>query len=146
MNVRDILNKKGMDVYYVPPETTVYDAIYKMSEHNIGALLVMSGDHMEGIVSERDYRNKVILKGRTSKETSVWEIMSSNVFCVSPEESIEGCMTLMTEQKFRHLPVVLDNGKVVGMISIGDLVKAIIDKQKVEIRYLRSYISGNYPN
>lgn len=145
MIVRDILSKKGSDIYHTSPEASVFEAIKKMADHNIGALLVLSDKRLVGILSERDYRNKVILKGRTSKETLVQEIMTTNVLHVSPNASIEECMTIMTEKKFRHLPVVQNDQEIVGVISIGDLVKTIIDKQKVEIRYLRGYISGNYP-
>ena len=144
MLVKDILAKKGDEIIHVPPDTTVFDAIKLMSDRNIGALLVMTGDDLKGIVSERDYRNKVILKGRTSKQTAVHEIMTSEVYCVEPNEKIENCMAIMTERKFRHLPV-LSNKKVVGIISIGDLVKTIIDRQKIEINHLKAYITGSYP-
>jgi len=145
MLVKEILSKKGDNIIHVSPDTTVFDAIKLMSDHNIGALLVMNGEKLKGIISERDYRNKVILKGRTSKETKVHEIMTSEVLCVKPEEKIENCMAIMTGQKIRHLPVI-KHQKVVGIISIGDLVKAIIDRQKVEIKDLRDYITGTYPS
>ncbi|MEX2600298.1 MAG: CBS domain-containing protein [Balneolaceae bacterium] len=145
MIVRDILSQKGSEIYSTSPEATVFDAIKKMAEYNIGALLVLSDKRLVGILSERDYRNKVILKGRTSKATLVQEIMTTDVFHVTPNASIEECMAIMTEKKFRHLPVVKDDQDIVGVISIGDLVKSIIDKQKVEIRFLRGYISGSYP-
>lgn len=144
MKVRDILSKKGSEVYHVTPETTVFDAISKMAELNIGALLVMEKGNLKGIISERDYRNKVILKGRTSKETRVEEIMTEEVFCVTPDDKVDTCMAIMTEKKFRHLPVI-ENDSVAGVVSIGDLVKTIIDKQNVEIKNLRSYITGKYP-
>ncbi|MEX0994346.1 MAG: CBS domain-containing protein [Balneolaceae bacterium] len=144
MKVRDILSKKGSEVYHVTPETTVFDAISKMAELNIGALLVMEKGNLKGIISERDYRNKVILKGRTSKKTRVEEIMTEEVFCVTPDDKVDTCMAIMTEKKFRHLPVI-ENDSVAGVVSIGDLVKTIIDKQHVENKNLRSYITGKYP-
>lgn len=144
MLIRDILRNKGSQVFHINPEETVYNAIEKMADKDIGALLVMEGEQLVGIISERDYRNKVILKGRTSKTTAVKEIMSSKVYCVTPTESVEQCLVLMTEHKFRHLPVIEDN-IVAGVISIGDLVKATISQQKIEIHHLRHYITGTYP-
>jgi len=144
MLVNEILSRKGDNIIHVSPDITVFDAIKLMADHNIGALLVMTGNELKGIISERDYRNKVILKGRTSKQTAVHEIMTSQVYTVEPNERIENCMAIMTERKIRHLPVV-KNRKVVGIISIGDLVKAIIDRQKVVIKDLTAYISGSYP-
>lgn len=143
MLVRDILKDKGTEIYSILPDKTVYEAIAKMADLNIGALLVMEDD-LEGIISERDYRNKVILKGRTSKTTPVRDIMTSNVYCVEPGDSVEQCLAIMTEKKFRHLPV-LENNKVAGVVSIGDLVKAVISRQEVEIKNLRHYIAGSYP-
>jgi CBS domain-containing protein len=144
MQVSNILNQKGKVVHSVPPNETVYNAIAKMAELNIGALLVMEGEKLVGIVSERDYRNKVILKGRTSKESKVHEIMTDKVIRVKPSDSTNLCMQLMTDKKIRHLPVVED-GKVQGVISIGDVVKTIIATQKVEIDSLRDFIGGGYP-
>ncbi|NGP76266.1 CBS domain-containing protein [Balneolaceae bacterium YR4-1] len=145
MLIRNILNEKGTKVFDIEPEDTVYDAIKKMADKDIGALLVMEGEKLKGIITERDYRNKVILKGRRSKTTAVREIMTSDLYTVQPTDTVDTCMALMTDRKFRHLPVV-ENGKVVGVISIGDLVKAVITKQKVEIHNLRDYISGgSYP-
>ncbi len=146
MLVRDILKNKGTKVYSIAPDNTVYEAIAKMDKHNIGALLVMSNQTLRGILSERDYRSKVILKGRTSKNTSVSEIMTADVYCVEPTDSVEACMSIMTNKKFRHLPV-MEGDDVVGVVSIGDLVKTIISKQKVEITNMRKYIQGegNYP-
>lgn len=144
MQIRDILRHKGTQVFSIGPDETVYKAIEKMADKNIGALLVMQGNDLKGIITERDYRNKVILKGRTSKTTPVKEIMTREVYCVEPNESVETCMALMTDRKFRHLPVV-DANNVKGVISIGDLVKAVISKQKVEIHNLRDYIAGSYP-
>ncbi len=144
MLIRQILNYKGTEVFHTGPDNTVYEAIEKMADKDIGALLVMEGENMRGIITERDYRNKVILKGRTSKTTPVKEIMSTDLYTVKPSDTVETCMALMTDRKFRHLPV-LEDGKVVGVISIGDLVKAVITKQKVEIHNLRDYITGTYP-
>lgn len=146
MKVSEILNQKGRDIFSVRPDHTVFDAIAKMAEFNIGALLVMQDSNLMGIISERDYRNKVILKGRTSKDTPVNDIMSKDVVCVEPTDSVNLCMQLMTNQKIRHLPV-MDNEQVVGVISIGDVVKTVIANQKSEIDSLRSYIisGGGYP-
>ncbi|MEX0845416.1 MAG: CBS domain-containing protein [Balneolaceae bacterium] len=144
MQVQNILHQKGREIYSVSPDETVYNTIAKMAELNIGALLVMENDALVGIISERDYRNKVILKGRTSKNTKVKKIMTDQVICVNPSDSINLCMQLMTEKKIRHLPVI-DNEKVVGVISIGDVVKTVIANQKVEIDSLRDYIGGGYP-
>jgi CBS domain-containing protein len=144
MTVKDILNRKGSTVYSVHPNETVYDAIKKMADLNIGALLVLDNGKVKGIVSERDYRNKVILQGRTSASTPVKDIMVKQVFCVNSSDSINLCMQLMTEKKIRHLPV-LDNGDLAGIVSIGDIVKSVIEDQKVEINSLRNYIAGSYP-
>jgi len=144
MLIRNILNEKGTEVFDIGPEDTVYEAIEKMADKDIGALLVMEGDKLRGIITERDYRNKVILKGRRSKTTAVSEIMTSNLYTVEPTDTVDTCMALMTDRKFRHLPV-MEDGKVAGVISIGDLVKAVITKQKVEIHNLRDYIAGSYP-
>lgn len=145
MLVKRILKEKGDRVYHISPERTVYEAIKEMSEKGIGALLVMEDEELYGIISERDYRDKVILKGRTSKTTKVKEIMTPDVYCVSPQESLEECMALMTDKKIRHLPIVENDDKVIGVISIGDIIKQIISKQKVEINHLKSYIGGSYP-
>lgn len=144
MLIQQILKEKGTDVYTIAPDETVYRAIEIMSMKNIGALVVTEGEELAGIISERDYRNRVILKGRTSKTTPVREIMTADVYFVRPEETVETCMALMTNHKIRHLPV-MNGDKLAGMVSIGDLVKAIISKQKVEIHHLRHYISGAYP-
>jgi CBS domain-containing protein len=147
MKVSEILNQKGREIFSVQPDHTVYDAIAKMAEHNIGALLVMQDSKLMGIISERDYRNKVILKGRTSKDTEVEDIMSKDVVCVEPTDSVNLCMQLMTNKKIRHLPV-MDDEQVVGVVSIGDVVKTVIANQKSEIDSLRSYIvsGGGYPS
>jgi CBS domain-containing protein len=137
--VRQLIERKGRTLYSVEPEDPVLEAIRQMAEHHIGALLVMKGTELQGIMSERDYARKVILHGRSSAETPVWQIMSSPVVTVSPSQTVQDCMHLMTERRIRHLPVV-DGGKVVGMISIGDLVKAVMEEQKQTIEQLESYI------
>lgn len=147
MLVRDILKDKGNNVYSIRPDQTVYEGIAKMDELDIGALIVMQDGKLKGILSERDYRSKVILKGRRSKSTKVNEIMTGDVYYVTPTDSVKGCMSIMTDRKIRHLPVMEDDN-VVGVVSIGDLVKTIISKQEVEINNMRSYIQGHetYPS
>jgi CBS domain-containing protein len=137
--VKHLLESKGGAVYGVEPEDPVLEAIQLMAEHHVGALVVMKGNELAGIVSERDYARKVILLGRSSSETPVWQIMASPVVTVTPMQSVQDCMRLMTEHRFRHLPVV-DSGRVVGVISIGDLVKAVIEEQRQTIEQLESYI------
>ena len=139
--VSHLLDEKGRDIWSVPPDATVYEAIEKMAEKGIGALLVMEGERLVGIVSERDYARKVILKGKASKETKVREIMSYPVICARPELSVEQAMTLMTENRVRHLPVVAAD-KVVGVVSIGDVVRGIIDDKEFDIQQLTKYITG----
>lgn len=139
--VKHLLDSKGRHVISVTPETSVLDAIKLMAEKSIGSLVVMNGDELCGILSERDYARKVIIKGRSSKNTQVSEIMSTTVFTTSSAQTVNECMELMTEKHFRHLPVVEDN-RVIGMISIGDLVQAIISDQQEEIEQLEHYISG----
>lgn len=136
--VRQLLDGKGRQVYSVGPEAPVLDALRVMAEHRIGALLVMKGEVIAGIVSERDYAIKVILPGRAGS-TPVRDIMSSPVLTVSPDTTVQQCMQLVTDRRVRHLPVV-DGGRVVGMISIGDLVKAVIAEQQQQIEQLESYI------
>ena len=141
--VRVILKNKGNYVWSLPPETTVYDAIAMMAEKSVGTILVISGGHLVGIISERDYARKVILKGKLSKETLVSEIMSSPVTTVDPDRTADECMRLMTEKRIRHLPV-MDQGQLVGVVSIGDLVKAIVSVQAETIQYLSDYIGGKH--
>jgi CBS domain-containing protein len=138
-----ILGQKGNAVYSVAADATVFDAIQLMADKNVGALLVTRGDELAGIISERDYTRKVFLRGRRSRETRVEEIMSSNLTITSPDEPVENCLRMMTERHIRHLPVV-DNGNLVGVISIGDLVKHVISCQSATIEHLQSYISGGY--
>ena len=134
-----ILKTKGNAIWSIAPDATVYDAIALMANKGIGALLVLSGGRLEGIISERDYARKVILKGRSSADTPVSQIMSSPVITVAMSNSVQECMQLMTSRRLRHLPVV-EGGKGVGMVSIGDLVKAVMEEQKQTIEQLESYI------
>ena len=142
--INEILHNKGTTVWTVSPDATVFEAIQMMSDKNIGALLVTDKDKLVGIISERDYTRKVALKGKTSKELKVREILSERVTHVSPAHSIEECMRLMTEHRVRHLPV-LEGDKIKGVVSIGDLVNWIISAQSTTIRQLETYISG-YPS
>ena len=139
ITVRHLLDRKGRAVYAIGPEEPVLEAIQLMADHHVGALLVMKGEELAGILSERDYARKVILLGRSANETPAWQIMSSPVHTVSPEHTLDECMRLVTEKRIRHLPVV-ENGRVVGLISIGDLVKAVIEDQQHTIEQLESYI------
>jgi CBS domain-containing protein len=141
--IRAILEAKGGAVYSIHPKATVYDAISMMADKGVGALLVMDGERLEGIVSERDYTRKVILKGRSSREALVEEIMTRNVVTASPDITVAEGMRLMTDHRIRHLPLV-SGGKVVGVVSIGDLVKAIISEQQETIAHLTNYIAGSY--
>lgn len=142
--VGDVLKRKGNQVWSISPNATVYDAVQLMAEKNIGAILVMEGEKLVGIISERDYTRKVILKGKASKTTPVRDILTTVVVSVTPQDTVEHCMQLMTDKRVRHLPV-LENDRVVGMVSIGDLVNWIIHVQREIIQQLRSYISGQYP-
>ena len=139
--VRDILMVKGRDVWTVELDATVFEALSRMAEKEIGALMVMDGPRLVGIISERDYARKIVLLGRTSPNTLVKEIMTSHVVYTHLEQSIEECMALVTEKRIRHLPVI-DEGKLVGVISIGDLVKSIISDQQFIIEQLVRYITS----
>lgn len=138
--VSELISDKR-EIWSIGPDDPVLAAIELMAEKSVGALLVMRGDELVGILSERDYARKVILRGRSSAETSAWEIMSSPVKTVSPDDTVNTCMMLMTEHKIRHLPVV-ERARVVGVLSIGDLVKAVIEEQQREIAQLQNYIAS----
>ena len=139
--VKDILAVKGQAIYSIAPDASVYDAMKQMADKGIGALLVMESERLVGVISERDYARKVILLGRSSRSTQVKEIMTAHVLYAQPLQNIDECMAIMTERRVRHLPVV-DAGKVIGVISIGDLVKSIITEQKFIIEQLEKYITG----
>jgi CBS domain-containing protein len=139
--VNQILDQKGRTVFTIGPDASVYDAIAMMADKHVGALPVLERDKLIGLISERDYARKVFLQGRSSLDTKVREIMSDRVMVVSPDLTTEECMALMTEKRFRHLPVVED-GELVGVVSIGDMVKAIISEQRFTIEQLEHYISS----
>jgi CBS domain-containing protein len=139
--VRHVLDEKGREIWSIRPADSVYSAIELMANKAVGALLVMEGDSLEGIVSERDYARKVILQGRSSRETTVEEIMTPRVICIGPESSVEDAMALMTEKRVRHLPVVVE-GRVDGVISIGDVVRGVISEREFQIELLEKYIQG----
>jgi CBS domain-containing protein len=141
--VASILKNKGARIWSIDPEATIYDAISMMADKAIGALLVVSEGKLTGIISERDYARKVILQGRSSKDTHVREIMTSAVITVCPDHSVEECMRIITNHRVRHLPV-LDGDELVGVVSIGDLVRAIIAEQAETIGHLHAYIAGKY--
>jgi CBS domain-containing protein len=140
--LKQLLAGKDRQLAVVSPRDTVFHALTVMSVNNVGALLVLDGEQLVGVFSERDYARKIILQGKSSKETSVSEIMSDKVAYVTPAATLDECMALMTEKHFRHLPVLNDDGGVVGMISIGDLVKETISSQKFMIEELERYIAG----
>ena len=139
--VKHLLEAKGSNIITIQPDASVLDAIKLMAEKGIGSLVVTEGEALKGIVTERDYARKVIIKGRASDSTKISEIMTADVVTASSDQSVNQCMAIMTERKCRHLPVV-DDGQLVGMISIGDLVQAIISDQAEEIEQLEHYISG----
>ena len=139
--VQDLLDENNRELIKIDPNQTVFEALTMLSKHDIGALVVMNGEILSGIFSERDYARKVILSGKSSKETFVKEIMTEKVKCISPQNNIEDCMKIMTESRFRHLPV-LEKDKVLGIISIGDIVRETITYQKFIINQLEQYISG----
>jgi CBS domain-containing protein len=142
--VRLVLKQKGQNVWHVSPDGCVYDAIEIMADKHVGALMVVSEGNLVGVVSERDYARKVILQGKSSKQTQVKEIMTSPAIVVTPEQTVEESMRIMTEKHIRHLPVVED-GKILGVVSIGDLVKWMISAQQHTISQLHSYITSQYP-
>jgi CBS domain-containing protein len=139
--VADILKTKGREVWTITPETIVFDALKTMADKNVGALVVIDGATVAGILSERDYARKVILHGKSSRELTAQEIMSTNVYSVSFDQNIEDCMALFTNKRVRHLPV-LQNDELIGIISIGDVVKAVIAEQEYTIKHLENYITG----
>ncbi|MCB1629826.1 MAG: CBS domain-containing protein [Xanthomonadales bacterium] len=139
--VGQLLERKGNDIYSVSPDNTMFQAITEMAERGVGALLVMEGERMVGVISERDYARKVVLKGRASKETPVRDVMTATVISTDEQATVDRCMRLMTDHRIRHLPV-LRGDQVVGMLSIGDLVKAIISDQQFQIEQLSNYIAG----
>jgi CBS domain-containing protein len=138
-----ILNQKSSEIFSVSPDTTVHDAVAMMDSKNVGALLVMKGKQLVGMISERDYTRKVMLRGKRSAETKVSEIMSSNLTTIHPNDGVEDSLRIMTDKRIRHLPV-LDGEKVLGVISIGDLVKHVISVQSATIAHLESYIHGGF--
>ncbi len=142
MTIKQLLDKKGRQVHTIGPDESVFEAIRRMAELGIGALVVTEGEKPVGIVTERDYARKVILKGRSSKETPVRAIMSEKLIYIRPEQTIEEAMAIMTEKKIRHLPV-MEEGRLAGIISIGDVVKAIIENQQFVIDQLTNYIHGD---
>jgi CBS domain-containing protein len=139
--VKDILRVKGSTVFSTTPDATVYEALKLMAEKNIGALLVLEGEKIAGLISERDYTRKTILKGRFSKETAVKEIMTTNVITIVAEDDLEKCMELFTDKHVRHLPVI-ENEKIIGIVSIGDVVKGVIDYKEFIIQEQEKYIKG----
>jgi len=139
---RQLLDQKGKTIWSIEPDATVFDAVAKMAEKNVGSLLVMDGDKLIGIITERHYARKVVLQGKTSPTIPVRDIMESEVIAVSPEQSVEQCMAIMTEERVRHLPVV-QGDKPIGIVSIGDLVKSIISDQKFIIDQLEHFVHGH---
>lgn len=143
--VKQVLNRKGAKVFSVSPETSVFDALKLMADHDIGAVLVTQSEELVGIFTERDYARKLVLKGISSKEAKVGEIMTSNLFTVSSSDRINDVMMTMSSRRFRHVPVV-DGDQLIGIITIGDVVKTVIDEQEETIKHLASYISGDLAN
>lgn len=144
-HVADVLKTKGTAVHSIAPDATVYDAIARMARLRIGALLVVEGaDDIRGIITERDYLTKVVLMNRSSRTTAVSQIMSTPVSTVDPQITVDECLALLTERRHRHMPVVED-GRLVGLVSVGDLVKYRVDEQRTEIQHLTDYVCGSYP-
>ncbi|MCB1757376.1 MAG: CBS domain-containing protein [Gammaproteobacteria bacterium] len=140
--IKQLLEGKAPQIWSVEPGSSVYDAMKLMSEKDVGALLVMNGDKLSGLFSERDYARKVILMDRSSRDTRVEEIMTRKVYTTHPDDTVQHCMGVMTSNRFRHLPVVDNNEKILGMVSIGDLVKSVIDEQQFQIEQLEQYINS----
>ncbi|MBA3833140.1 MAG: CBS domain-containing protein [Chthoniobacterales bacterium] len=143
--IETILGNKPRPIWSVSPDATIYDAIAMMAEKNVGALLVMENEKLVGIISERDYSRKVMLKGKTSRDSFVREIMTTELTTAHPRETVEECLRFMTDKRIRHLPVVAE-GELRGVISIGDLVKHVISAQSATLEQLKDYISGGYPS
>ena len=141
--VRHLLQEKGSQVWSIAPQTTVYEALQLMADKNVGALLILQDGNVAGIFTERDYARKVVLQGRSSKTTSVGELMTHDVLYVGPDDTIENCMAIMTDKRLRHL-LVMEKEKLVGIVSIGDVVKAIISDREFTIRELERYITGGH--
>ena len=141
--IKNLLSAKGQNIFSIEPEASVYAAVQLMSEKGVGALMVMKESKLVGVISERDYARKVILKGRSSNDTQVHEIMTKNVVYAVADQSVNECMALMTEKHIRHLPI-MDGEKLLGVVSIGDLVKSIIAQQQLTIKQLEQYVSGDY--
>tara|TARA_B100001013_G_scaffold338405_1_gene259344 strand:+ start:384 stop:818 length:435 start_codon:yes stop_codon:yes gene_type:complete len=141
--IAQLLNAKGKQIWSVEPKATIFEALEIMSEKGIGALLVMEDGKLKGIFSERDYARKVILKGKSSKETPVGELMTKKVFYIDPQKTTNDCMAMMTAKRIRHVPVIEDN-QVIGIVTIGDVVNQIISEQEVTINHLENYITGSH--
>jgi CBS domain-containing protein len=141
--IKNLIKAKGQEIWSIEPDASVFDAVKLMAEQGVGALMVMKGKKLVGVISERDYARKVILKDRSSKETYVEEIMTTRVVYAHPEQNVKECMTLMTEKHIRHLPIMVEE-KILGVVSIGDLVKSIIAQQQLTIKQLEQYVSGDW--
>lgn len=141
ITIQDILNEKGSRVYSVNSDKTVYESLEKMAAHNVGAVLIMDGDKLAGIFTERDYMKKIVLQNRASATTAITDVMTPNPVCVTPKDSVENGLAIITQKRLRHLPVI-DDGKVVGIVSIGDLVKKKISDLNATIKTLNDYIHG----
>jgi CBS domain-containing protein len=140
--VKHVLDKKGHDVHFIHPGASVFDALRLMAEHNIGSLVVLEDDKLVGVITERHYAREIVLKGKTSQETLVRDIMSTKVICTRPDQSVQECMAVMTARAVRHLPV-LEHGLLIGIVSIGDMVNSVIGDQKFIIEQLEHYIQGD---
>ena len=141
--VKELLREKGNQVWSVAPQTTVYEALELMAKKNIGSLVVLEKEDVVGIFTERDYARKVVLQGRTSKTTTIGELMTTEVLYIKPDETMENCMAIMTDKRLRHL-LVMENNKLAGVVSIGDIVKAVISDREFTIRELERYITGGH--
>ena len=142
--IRTILRDKGSRVVTIHPDATVYETIARMVEHNVGSIIVIQNNEIQGVFTERDYLRRIVLQGRTSRDTLVKDVMTENVQTASPDDSINACMRTMTELKCRHLPII-NKGQLIGVISIGDCVKSMLEDSKMEVQHLQGFISGAYP-